>query len=63
MLGAGWEKVMLMCVGLLQIFTPAPDNLVTGALDDRKTRVSLDTRGGLDGLATPGGAASSSGIR
>lgn len=52
-----------MCVGLLQIYTPAPDNLVTGALDDRKTRVSLDTRGGLDGLATPGGAASSSGIR
>lgn len=40
---------------VLQIYTPAPDNLLTKRLAESENLTTLDTRGGLDGLATPSG--------
>ncbi|CAL8466925.1 g6461 [Coccomyxa elongata] len=39
----------------MQIYTPTPDNLLTQRLNENEKTTTLDTRGGLDGLATPGG--------
>ena len=46
---------MLSSCGWLQIYTPVPDNLLSKAMAEKETNTMIDARGGLDGLATPGG--------
>lgn len=52
--------IMYVCV---QIYTPTPDNLLTQRLNENEKTTTLDTRGGLDGLATPGGMRCSTSIK
>jgi hypothetical protein len=53
--GAGLENCLSCMRARVQIFTPVPDNLLSKAMAEKETNTMLDARGGLDGLATPGG--------